>query len=118
MGSVSAKRVAKEVLETLGKGKRPVLGKILLKNGYSKKTSLNPKEVTETKTYQETIANDPFVKAMIKERDAAIAAMAKKRTKAKYRDLTDAADKLNKNIQLATGGKTDNTGLQITWEWK
>lgn len=116
MGSVAAKKVAREVSETLRKGKRPVMGKIIRKAGYSKQTSLRPKNVTETKSYKDAIANDPFVKAMIKERDAAIKAMVKKRGKAKYRDLVDGFDKFNKNIQLATGGKTDNTGLQITWE--
>lgn len=115
MGSIAAKKVAKEVLETLGKGKRPNLGKIIKKNGYSKKMSLNPKEVTDTKSFKEVV--DPFIQAMITQRQRAIDAIAsRKLTKDKTRDLTDLIDKLTKNIQLLNGGKTSNEGIQIGWE--
>ena len=33
------------------------------------------------------------------------------RDKAKYRDLMDGLDKISKQIQLLTGGKTDDVGL-------
>lgn len=57
---------------------------------------------------------EPIVKAMIKERNAVIKAMKSKRGKAKYRDLTDALDKLTKNVQLLSGGKTENVGLSLS----
>lgn len=114
MASIAAKNVAREVLETVRRGKRPVLGKIIRKHGYAKTTSTVPTQVTNTKSYQEGIA--PIVEAMMNERDEVIKRMKKIRNKAKYRDMTDALDKLTKNIQLLTGGKTDNSGMKISWE--
>lgn len=112
MGSIAAKAVAEEVLATIGRGEKPVLEKIAVQKGYSPKTARgNVKQIVETKSYQETIGNSPFVQAMIKERDEVIKRMQKTRGKAKYRDLTDALDKLTKNVQLLTGGKTENVGL-------
>lgn len=113
MASENAKAVAREVSETLRKGGKVVLGKIIEKH-YSKSTSKSPTVVTETKSYKEEMA--PFIQAMIDEREAAIERMKKMRNKAKYRDLTDSIDKLTKNIQLLTGGKTDNSEIKITWQ--
>lgn len=114
MASVNAKAVAQEISETLGKGKKVNLGKILKKYGYSDSTSKTPKNVLDTESFKTEI--DPFVKAMIEERDAVILRMKKVRGKAKYRDLTDALDKITKNIQLLNGGKTANEVIQISWE--
>jgi hypothetical protein len=99
-----------EVLENLGKGIKPNLGKIARKKGYKQNTADNPKNITDTKSYKEVI--NPVVRAMEKERDAAIKMMSKVRNKAKYRDFADAIDKLTKNIQLLTGGKTENNGVE------
>lgn len=109
--SLNAKKVAVDVSENIRKGKRVNLGKILQKNGYSKSTAESPSLVTNTKSYKEVI--DPFVKAMMSERNAAIKAMAKVRDKAKYRDFTDALDKLTKNIQLLQGKDTEKFGGKI-----
>lgn len=108
MSSIAAKQVAEEVLGTLGRGEMPNITKIAIKKGYTPKTA-NSGAVQATKTYQEAIT--PFVQAMIEERDAVIKRMKATRGKAKYRDLTDGIDKLTKNIQLLTGGKTENVGL-------
>lgn len=114
MASKDAQNVAREVLETLGKGKKVVLGKILKKNGYSDTTSDNPKAVTETKSYQDIV--NPVLREMMVERDRAMKALKGKISKAKYRDLIDAADKLTKNIQLLNGGETERTGLKISFD--
>ena len=115
MSSIAAKEVAKEVLETIGRGERPNLQKILKNKGYSSATARGgAKQVVESKSFQEVI--NPVVQSMILERDAAILRMKKVRNKAKYRDLTDATDKLTKNIQLLNGGKTSNDGVQLSWE--
>jgi hypothetical protein len=58
----------------------------------------------------------PFVDAMTKHRENVLTEMVKKLPKAKYRELTDALDKLTKNIQLLSGGKTANDELKITWQ--
>lgn len=106
MASIAAKEVAKEVLETLGRGERPILGKIVKKKGYSDKMALNPKEVTKTKSYQGIIS--PIVEKMVQERDRLIEALShKKLSKEKYRDMIDGLDKLTKNIQLLSGGETE-----------
>ena len=109
MGSLNAKRVGEKVSESIRKGKKVNLGKIIRESGYSDQTSKSPQRVTQTDSFKEVI--DPVVKAMEEERDAAIAMAKKSRNKAKYRDLIDAVDKLTKNIQLLTGGKTEENGL-------
>jgi uncharacterized protein (DUF1778 family) len=58
----------------------------------------------------------PIVKAMMEHRENVLAQMVLKLTKAKYRDLTDSLDKVKKNIQLLSGGKTANESINITWQ--
>lgn len=107
MGSIDAKNVAKEVLETIGKDKKVDLGKIIRKNGYSANTSLTPKLVTETKSFKEAI--EPVVDKMRKERDRLIQALSEKNlNKEKYGVMIDGLDKLTKNIQLLSGKETEN----------
>lgn len=107
MSSIAAKEVAKEVLENIGKGKKPNLGKIARKKGYKDNTADNPKLITETKSYQEVI--EPVVKRLEKERDRVIKALSKKDLdKERYHDLVDGLDKITKNIQLLSGKATDN----------
>jgi hypothetical protein len=115
MASENAKNVAKEVLETLGSGTKVSLRKIAKKNGYAQNTADSPKNITETKSYQDIIS--PVVDKMIAERDRIIAAMSQKDlTKEKHKDLGDTFDKLTKNIQLLNGGKTSNDSVKISWE--
>jgi hypothetical protein len=51
MASENAKAVAQEVIETVGKGRKVVLGKIVKKHGYSDSVSKYPKKVTDTIVY-------------------------------------------------------------------
>lgn len=111
MASIDAKNVAYEVLETIGKEKKVVLGNIIKKHGYSKVTAKVPSTVTNTKSYQDVI--NPVIDQMIEERERAIKALKGKISKAKYRDLIDATDKLTKNIQLLNGGETERQGISI-----
>jgi hypothetical protein len=111
MASINAKNVAKEIAESVGKGKKIVMGAIMRKHGYSKKTSETPKRVTETKTFKNEML--PIVEALEKEREAILKRLPKVRAKAKYRDLIDGLDKTTKNIQLL-GGK--DTG-KISFSW-
>ena len=115
MPSINAQNVAKDVLENIGKGKRVNLGKILRKNGYADHTADNPKLVTNTKTYKETIA--PIVARWQKEIERIQAELENKNlADEKYKDLVDSMDKLNKQVQLATGGVTERVGIQMTDE--
>ena len=111
MGSISATQVGYKVLDSLRKGKRPNLGKIIKESGYATTTSTVPTQVTNTKSYKKVVA--PFVQKLEIERQRAIDAMKGKISKAKYRDLTDAIDKLTKNHQLLTGGATANVAMGV-----
>lgn len=115
MSSLSAKLVAQEVLENVRKGIKPNLGKIIKSKGYSKATSTVPTQVTNTKSYRDVI--NPVVEAMERERDRIIVALSKKNLpKEKYRDLIDGLDKLTKNAQLLSGGRTSNESIKITFD--
>ena len=109
MASIAAKEVAYEVLETVRKGKRPILGKIIRKKGYALTTSTVPSQVTNTKSYQGVIK--PLVLQLEEERQAIMARLPKVRSKAKYRDLMDGLDKVTKTHQLLTGGSTENVAV-------
>lgn len=89
-------------------------GQALVKAGYSPNTAKAPTKVTESKGFKEEMK--PVLDRLIIERDRAIKAMKGKISKAKYRDLTDATDKLTKNIQLLSGGKTDNQEMTVKWK--
>jgi hypothetical protein len=115
MASKNAENVAKKVLESLGKGKKINLGKIARESGYSNNTADNPKNITETKTYQDTV--QPFIDKMIKERDRIIDAMTKKDLDTvQYDSLNRGLDTLTKNIQLLNGGKTESNEMIIKWQ--
>lgn len=110
MASIDAQLVAKEVSENIRKGKKVVLGKIIRKRGYATSTSEAPQRVTQTKSYQD--ANAPVVKRLVKERDRFIKALENKDLDDETtKDIINSIDTLTKNIQLLTGGKTENTGV-------
>lgn len=110
MGSINAENVAKDVSETIRKGEKVILGEIIKENGYSESTSKKPKLVTETKSYQETI--NPIVKRWEKERERLTSELEKRDlTGERYETVMKAIDIATKNIQLLSGGKTENIGL-------
>lgn len=108
--SLAARQVAQDVLESLGKGIKPNITKLAIKRGYSPKSAAKG-AVTSRKSYKAEIRS--FVDRLEEERERAINAMAGTISKAKYRDLTDAIDKLTKNHQLLTGGATANVALGV-----
>ena len=112
--SENARAVAEEVRLKVSKGEKIVMGKIIKKHGYSDGISKQPIRVRKTQSYQKEIK--PIVDRLIIERDRAIKALKGKISKAKYRDLTDAIDKLTKNIQLLSGGKTGREEMTIKWD--
>lgn len=112
MASIAAKLVAKDVSESIRKGKRPNLGKIAIKNGYSESTSKSPTIITETKSYKEEI--EPIIVQLEKERQRIIKALANKDVDLeRYATLTDSMDKITKNIQLLSGKETERQGVTI-----
>ena len=111
MGSIAAKAVGQEVIETLGKSRKVVLGRIARKHGYSLHTADTPKNITNTKSYQAVVL--PLVTKLELERNEIIERLKVTRGKAKYRDLIDGFDKITKNLQLITGGATENVNLNV-----
>lgn len=108
--SPNAAAVARDVIATVRKGKKVVLGKIMKENGYSDWMTTQPGKVTSQPAYKEEM--EPIVQAMIAERDAILKLLPTKRGRAAYHQLIEGMDKMTKNIQLLTGGQTENTGLE------
>ena len=78
---------------------------VMREAGYSENTIVAPQKLTNSVAYKREIL--PLIKRLEDERDRAIDLMSKKIGKATYRDMSDAIDKLTKNIQLLSGGATD-----------
>ncbi len=85
----------------------------MLEAGYTKAMAKNPYQILQTIAVQEGL--QPTVERMITHREKVITKMEEKIDKAHYNQLTDALDKLTKNIQLLSGGSTENI-FQITWK--
>lgn len=112
MASEKAKLAGKKVVESLGKGKAPILGHILREVGYADNTADTPQNVTETKSYKDVIS--PFVEKLEKERDRIVLEMSiKDLDKVQYQHLVSATDTLTKNIQLLSGKETERAGVTI-----
>lgn len=110
--SLTAKQVAKDVQQTIMKGEPVVLKQIVARRGYAKSTQINPQRVTNTESYKEEMYD--FVKELTKQRDRALKALAgKDLTLEETKVITEVIDKLNKNVQLATGGNTENIGISL-----
>jgi two-component sensor histidine kinase len=96
-------------METINAGKRVNLQEIQRGNGYTAK-SAKAMKATQTKTYKDAMT--PFASRLQKEISKIQLEMAKRSISDEdYRDLAEVLDKLNKNLQLATGGATENVHL-------
>jgi hypothetical protein len=116
MGSIAAQEVAKEVLETVRKGKRPNLGKIIKEKGYALTTSTVPTQVTKTKSYQKVIK--PYAERLQKHQEKVLRAMEEKDLSAEqYKTLADALAKITHDVQVLTGGSTDNIAQKVLVEF-
>lgn len=109
-----AQEVAKEVLIKVRNGKRPNMQEIQQKYGYSKQ-SARAMKAKRTETFKKI--TKPIVEEMEKERNRLLQALASKDlTLERYRDLIDGVDKLTKNMQLLTGGATENVAVLASYE--
>ncbi len=103
--------VARDVKAALERGEKVVMAKILRKHGYSETVIGVPANVTETQAYKAEM--DPYIARLDKHRTKVMAAMEKKDlNEEQYRTLSDASSKLTHDLQLLTGGKTENIGLE------
>ncbi len=112
MPSENAKAVAQEVIARVRKGKKVKLGEIIRKQGYSDSISLSPTKITRTQSYKEEIR--PIVERWQREIQRIQTQLeSTDLEKEKYKDLVDSVDKLNKQVQLATGGNTEQVKIMI-----
>lgn len=106
MASIDAKQVARKVSETIRRGEKVKLGKIILNQGYSKSTSLRPSLVTQTRSFQEAIS--PIVSGLARQiEDTKLAMATKDLGKETLATLTYHLDTLIRNYQLLSGGATE-----------
>jgi len=112
MASENAKNVAHKVLESMGKGEKINLGKIIRSEGYSDNTADSPKQVTDTKSYKETI--NPFLEQLEAERNRILMEISiKDLDKERHTDLVRSLDTITKNVQLLSGKETERSGVSI-----
>jgi len=101
----------KKVINEVAKGS--TLASAQRKAGYAQATIRSAK-IQKTKKFKKAVL--PIVQKLEDERNAIIERLKKTRNKAKYRDLMDGLDKTTKNIQLLTGGKTEDSHMTVSWE--
>ncbi len=103
--------VAREVVATVAAGKLVNMGKIMRSHGYSPATSKAPSTLTSKKQYKEAI--ETYTSRLEKHRSNVLSAREKKDLdEEQYRTLADAQTKITHDVQLLSGGKTENVGLE------
>jgi len=110
------KALAKELIANTKRAKPKNKRDMLVSIGYTKNTAEHtPDKIINGKGVQEELS--PLIKRLIIERDRAVKHMKLKIKDAKYRDCTDATDKLTKNIELLQGNATERVqSIDITEE--
>lgn len=109
--SESARAVARDVNEHVAQGKLVVMGEIMKKHGYSPSQQKNPRFIMKTQSYIEETQS--YADQLNQHRAKVLKAMSKKNLdKEEYKVLADAQAKLTHDVQLLTGGKTENVAVQ------
>src|SRR3990167_4908512 len=112
MSSEAAEAVAIDVLKKVRIGQIPNKGKIIKKHGYSKTVSKSPTKVTKTKSYLKIIL--PYAQRLQKHQEKILKAMeAKDLSDEDYKVLSDSLTKVTHDVQLLTGGSTDNVAVGV-----
>ncbi len=107
MPTPKQEKLIKLLLENIGNTeKTKTFGELLLEAGYSESISKNPYLILESEGIQEGMSD--AVKEMEKIRNNGLKALqGKDLSKEKAKDIADIVDKIQKNIQLLTGGDTE-----------
>jgi hypothetical protein len=106
MSSMNAQLVAHKVSESIRNGMRVNMGEIIRNSGYSVKTSLKPKLVTNTKSYRTAIR--PTFDWFHDQIQRLMDAMANKdHANEDLKTLVYSLDKLIHNYLLLSGGATE-----------
>ncbi len=102
MASINAINVAKKVKQKIMNGEKVEYGKIIRDSGYSDYVSKSVAPVTRTKAYQSIMI--PFLQRLESHRDKLLQEMNRRDlSKEDYRILSEAFDRMNKNVQIASG---------------
>lgn len=104
--SFTTLRQKEAIKRIVAKGSKESLAKIMVEAGYSAKTARAPQKLTESRGFK--LEAIPLIKRLEQARDKAIERMGKTLDKATYRDTAYSIDVLTKNLQLLTGGATEN----------
>ncbi len=111
MVTTKQKKAVQRIIENHGN-----VSKAMREAGYTDATAKNPSNLTESKGFKK--ASDPFVQQMIAERQRLIDSLkTEELNEIRYKDKTDALDKLTKNIQLLSGEETDKVGHSVKVEF-
>lgn len=114
MSSENVKSVVKDIIKTVQKGGKINMQEIQKKHGYSVK-SAKAMKAKQTKTWQKEMK--PFLTMLQDEISKIQLEMAGRDiTEEKYKDLAEVLDRLNKQVQLATGGETERTKIIVTFD--
>jgi hypothetical protein len=107
----NARAVARKVIEKMKRGEVVKISPLMREVGYSKNTAINPSKVTNSPAYKEEI--ESYVARLEKHRLKILEAMEKKDlTEEQYRTLVEAQAKTTHDVQLLSGGKTENVGVE------
>ena len=111
--SENARAVAREVIDTVRRGKKVNKQEIQQRHGYTA-SSAKAMKATRTQTYQNEIK--PYVKRLEDFREKILTELeTKDLTKVKFRELSESLNKTTHDIQLLSGGSTENV-FQISWQ--
>lgn len=107
MATPKQEKLVKLIEENLLKpNNTKTLGELLLEAGYSESQANSARPVIESEGVQEGLSDT--VETMKKIRDNGLKALeSKKLSEEKAKDIADIVDKIQKNIQLLTGGDTE-----------
>lgn len=111
-GSVNAAMVAHEVISRVEKGRKISVSAIMREKGYSPETAKAPSKVTLQAGYKAVI--DPYVEKMQKTREKYVQELfssKRKLSKSNSLVLSTVIKNLTHDIQLLTGGKTEDNGI-------
>lgn len=107
----NARAVARKVIEKMQKGEKVKIAPLMREVGYTYEGSMKPQRVTESPAYKEEI--ESYVSRLERHRLKIMEAMeAKDLTEEQYRTLVEAQAKTTHDVQLLSGGKTENVGVE------
>ena len=111
MGSVMAEAVARERIKQVERGGESSITKIAPKKGYSIRTAQSGK-IQKTESYKKVIS--PYTQRLQKHQAKVLKAMeSKDLDEEEYKVLADSLAKITHDVQLLTGGSTENLAQKV-----